>query len=63
MTYIEKSNGEWEKSEYDRNGNEIYREDSDGVVFDNRNKNLNESVDDKYYEKIVSILEPPYLKI
>ena len=34
--YYEHSNGNWEKYEYDDNGNEIYYEDSDGNTIDNR---------------------------
>jgi YD repeat-containing protein len=61
--YGENSHGFWIKYEYNDNGNEIYREDSEnGVVFDHRNNNLNESTDDRYYDKIVNILEPPYFK-
>ena len=61
--YGENSHGFWIKYEYNDNGNEIYREDSEnGVVFDHRNNNLNESTDDRYYDKIVSILEKPYFQ-
>ena len=67
-TYYENSDGDWYKQEYDEDGNEIYYEDSSGYVSTTdsdgyrRNNNLNESIDDKYYEKIVSILEPPYFQ-
>ena len=30
LTYVENSNGYWEKSEYDSNGKEIYYENSNG---------------------------------
>ena len=60
ITYYENSYGYWRKYEYDSNGNVIYYENDDGVVFDRRNNNLNESVDERYYDKIVNILEVPY---
>ena len=59
-TYYENSNGEWSKYEYDEYGNVVYYEDSNGKIIDRRNNNLNESVDDKYYDKILNVLEPPY---
>ena len=62
VVYYENSNGDWYIKEFNKNGKLIYREDSNGYVFDRRNNNLNESVDDKYYDKIVSILEPPYFQ-
>jgi hypothetical protein len=59
--FFENSFGYWFKKMYDTNGNEIYYEDSDGEIIDNRNNgNLNESID--YYNKIVNILEPPYVQ-
>lgn len=36
--YIENSKGYWSKREYDSEGNEIYFENSDGNVEDNRPK-------------------------
>jgi len=61
--YYESSNGYWVKKEFDENGNRIYFEDSDGEIIDNRNNNLNESVDnDRYYDKIINILDKPYFK-
>jgi len=38
VIYYEYSNGNWHKSEYDSNGNEIYCEPSDGYIEDNRPK-------------------------
>lgn len=34
--YIESISGYWAKREYDSSGNEIYFEDSDGQIIDNR---------------------------
>ena len=34
--YHEYSNGSWFKQEYDANGNEIYYEDNNGYIEDNR---------------------------
>jgi len=65
-TYYENSDGDWYKQEYDEDGNEIYYEDSSGYVSTTdsdgyrRNNNLNESVD--YYDKLLSILQPPYFE-
>jgi len=36
--YREESSGCWVKREYNNNGNEIYFEDSDGGIFDRRQK-------------------------
>ena len=59
--FFENSFGYWFKKMYDTNGNEIYYEDSDGEIIDNRNKsNINESID--YYDKLINILEPPYFR-
>ena len=60
LIYHEDYNGFWFKKEYNENGNEIYHEDSNGYVFDRRNNNLNESTEDRYYDKLLSILQPPY---
>ena len=45
-TYIEDSNGWWEKSEYDANGNETYIENNNGWVKHEYDANGNET----YYE-------------
>lgn len=36
--YIESISGYWAKREYDSRGNEIYFQDSDGEIIDNRPK-------------------------
>jgi hypothetical protein len=36
--YLEASDGYWSKREYDANGKEIYYENSEGVIKDNRPK-------------------------
>ena len=36
LIYKERSDGLWEKYEYDDRGNERYYEDSNGFIFDNR---------------------------
>ena len=36
--YVEYSSGYWAKREYDSKGNEIYWENSDGIIEDNRPK-------------------------
>ena len=61
--YYEYSNGGWAKWEYDSNGKEIYYEDSNGEIIDNRN-NINESEDkkDMFVNRVLSILELPYIK-
>ena len=38
--YYENSTGYWTKREYDSNSNRIYYEDSDGIIKDNRPKNV-----------------------
>ena len=38
--YLESSEGYRRKKEYDSNGNEIYREDSNGIIVDNRTKEV-----------------------
>ena len=38
VVYSEYSKGYWWKKEYDERGNEIYYEDSDGIIVDNRPK-------------------------
>jgi len=38
--YYEDSTGYWFKREYDANGNQIYYENSDGVIVDNRPKQV-----------------------
>ena len=38
LIYWENLNGFWSKREYDSQGNEIYYEDSDGKIIDNRPK-------------------------
>jgi len=61
VVYFENSDGVWIKKEYDDNGNQIYYENSDGEIRDKRNNNnLNESTDDRYYEKILKIIDKPY---
>ena len=40
--YCEKSNGYWIKKEYDSNNNRIYFKDSDGVIKDDRPKQIPE---------------------
>jgi hypothetical protein len=61
--YYENSNGVWFKTEYDSDGNRIYLEDSNGKIIDKRN-NINESEDkrDVFIERVLSILELPYIK-
>jgi len=60
--YNEDSSGHWIKKEYDEYGNQIYSINSNGYIIDKRNNgNLNESTED-YYDKIVNILEPPYVQ-
>jgi len=39
-TYYEDSTGYWIKREYDKEGNEIYYENSDGIIEDNRSTEL-----------------------
>jgi hypothetical protein len=39
LIYFEYSDGCWAKREYDSRGNEIYYENSDGTIKDNRPKN------------------------
>jgi len=61
--YNENSDGYWEKREYDFIGNRIYYENSDGENIDNRSSNtINENIDpeEKYINKLSSILKPPY---
>ena len=61
--YNENSDGYWEKREYDFIGNRIYYENSDGEIIDNRSSNpINENIDpeEKYINKLSSILKPPY---
>jgi len=38
LIYFEESYGYWEKAEYDQNGNQIYYENSNGRIIDNRPK-------------------------
>ena len=38
LIYLEFSNGFWTKREYDSQGNQIYFEDSGGLIIDNRPK-------------------------
>ena len=40
LIYCGDSKGNWEKYEYDFEGNEIYFENSDGIIEDNRPKNV-----------------------
>ncbi len=63
LIYYENSHGHWAKREYDSNGKEIYYENSNGVIIDNRN-NINESEDkrDMFVERVLSILDTPYIK-
>ena len=42
--YIESISGYWAKREYDSQGNEIYYEDSDGEIIDNRPKPCEDKV-------------------
>ena len=42
--YIESISGYWAKREYDSQGNEIYYEDSDGEIIDNRPKPIEDKV-------------------
>ena len=36
LLYYEHSDGYWEKREYDSEGNQIYFENSEGIIVDNR---------------------------
>lgn len=45
--YIESISGYWAKREYDSRGNEIYFQDSDGEIIDNRPK--------PYEDKVIEI--------
>ena len=40
LIYIEDSNGNWVKSEYDSNSNEVYYENSYGIIRDTRPKEV-----------------------
>lgn len=58
------NNGFWIVSEYDSDNNLIYREKSNGEIYDVRpKKNITESVEDKnsYYKKIIPLLKKPYM--
>jgi len=58
------NNGFWVESEFDSDNNLIYRENSNGEIYDIRSeKNITESVEDKssYYKKIIPLLKKPYM--
>jgi hypothetical protein len=58
------NNGFWIVSEFNSNNELIYREKSDGDIYDIRSKkNITESVEDKnsYYKKIIPLLKKPYM--
>jgi hypothetical protein len=58
------NNGFWIVSEFNSNNELIYREKSDGEIYDIRSKkNITESVEDKnsYYKKIIPLLKKPYM--
>ena len=46
LIYIEDSNGNWVKSEYDSNSNEVYYENSYGIIIDNRPKTVELTLDE-----------------
>lgn len=48
LIYYEQACGYWSKREYNENGNEIYYEDSKGVIDDNRPTNVVEIEGVKY---------------
>ncbi len=58
------NDGYWIVSEFNSNNKLVYREKSDGEVYDVRpKKNITESVEDKnsYYKKIIPLLKKPYM--
>ena len=58
------NDGFWIVSEFNSNNELIYREKSDGDIYDIRSKkNITESVEDKnsYYKKIIPLLKKPYM--
>jgi len=58
------SNGYWIVSEFNSNNKLVYREKSDGEIYDIRlKKNITESTEDKnsYYKKIIPLLKKPYM--
>jgi hypothetical protein len=46
QTYSEDSDGIWWKAEYDSNGNEIYFENSCGTIIDNKQKEVEFTMDE-----------------
>ena len=42
IIYHENSSGDWYKREYDSKGNQIYYENSDGVIINNRPQSIPE---------------------
>jgi len=48
LLYYEHYDGYWRKREYDSKGNEIYTEDSRGVIVDNRTPQIIEHNGKKY---------------
>jgi len=58
------NNGFWIVSEFNSDNKLVYREKSDGEIYDIRSKkNITESVEDKnsYYKKIIPLLKKPYM--
>ena len=58
------NDGYWVVSEFGPNNKLVYREQSDGEIYDIRlKKNIKESTEDKnsYYKKIIPLLKKPYM--